>query len=431
MIRKAIFGLVMIVVGIAALAAGAVLWLGLRHDHAVAGTSPVVMTAQDPVERGRYLAQLGDCRACHTAQGSADYAGGRAIPTPFGRFYSPNITPDNETGIGRWSAEDFWNALHEGRARDGKLLYPVFPYTNYTRMTRDDSDAIYAYLRSVPAVHQASRRHDLSFPYSWRVMLVGWRALFFRAAVFQPESGQSTEWNRGAYLVQGLAHCSACHEARNALGGVQTRNNPAGGLVLDWYAPVLSAAGEAGVQDWAAQDIVDLLASGKSARGSAMGPMAEVVYESLQHGSTADIRAMATYLKSLPLTARPEPETLPHVLASDWPKVKASGASIYTRHCAQCHGDNGEGRFPAAPALAGNRALTMDSAVNPIRIVLFGGYTPGTPGNPRPFGMPPFSAALSKQEIADVLSYVRQSWGNDARPLTAVEVERNSGGPLW
>jgi mono/diheme cytochrome c family protein len=407
------------------------LWLGLHHDRDVAGTSPLLMSAQAPVERGRYLVQLGDCRACHTVAGGADYAGGRLIPTRFGRFYSPNITPDDDTGIGRWSSEDFWNALHEGRGRDGRLLYPVFPYTNYTRMTRDDSDAIYAYLRTVPAVRQASRAHDLRLGFNWRVMLIGWRALFFRPAVFEIKPEQSAEWNRGAYLVQGLAHCSACHEARNALGGTSARDNPAGGLVLDWYAPVLSAASEAGMQDWPQQDIVDLLASGKSARGSAMGPMAEVVYESLQHASSEDLRAMAAYLKSVPLTATPEPEKMPRVLARDLPRAMDDGRKIYADRCAQCHGDNGEGRAPAAPALAANRALTMDNAINPIRIVLFGGYTPGTPGNPRPFGMPPFSAALSKQEVADVLTYVRQSWGNQARPVTAVEVERNASGPLW
>lgn len=428
MIRRIFLGLI----ALAVLAALSVSWRGLRHDRDFAGSSPLpVDTAQGPIERGRYLARLGDCMACHTVQGSPAYAGGRVIPTPFGRFYSPNITPDDDTGIGRWSADDFWGALHEGRARDGTLLYPVFPYTNYTRMTRDDSDAIYAYLRTIEPVRRESRAHDLRFPYSWRVMLVGWRALFFRPAVFRPAADQSAEWNRGAYLVQGLAHCSACHEARNALGGVQARDNPAGGLVLDWYAPVLSAASEAGVQDWSPQDIVALLASGKSTRGSAMGPMAEVVYESLQHASADDLRAMAAYLKSVPPTADPEPETLPRVLPDDLVKAKASGASIYSQNCAQCHGDNGEGRAPAAPALAGNRALTMDSAVNPIRVVLFGGFTPGTAGNPRPFGMPPFSAALSKQEVAEVLTYVRGSWGNDARAITAVEVERNSAGPLW
>lgn len=408
------------------------LWRGLRHDHDIVGSSPLpIDTTQTPLQRGRYLTQLGDCMACHTVQGGAAYAGGRMITTPFGRFYSPNITPDDETGIGRWSADDFWGALHEGRAKGGKLLYPVFPYTNYTRMTRDDSDAIYAYLRTIAPVKQPSREHDLKWPISWRLSLIGWRALFFKPAVFRPQADQSAAWNRGAYLVQGLGHCSACHEARNALGGVQTRDNPAGGLVLDWYAPVLSAAAEAGVQDWPQADIVALLSAGKSARGSALGPMAEVVYESLQHGSAQDIAAMATYLKSLPVTATPEPEAQPRVLPNDLLKARANGASLYARNCAQCHGDDGEGRAPAAPALAGNRAVTMDSAVNPIRIVLFGGYTPGTAGNPRPFGMPPFSAAMSKQDVADVLSYVRMSWGNQARAVTAVEVERNSRGPLW
>lgn len=420
-----------VLVALTLLVIASVLWLGLRHDRNTAGSSPLQIETASPVERGRYLATLGNCRACHTQPGGADYAGGHMIPTPFGQFFAPNITPDADTGIGRWTADDFWAALHEGRSRNGKLLYPVFPYTNYTRMTRDDSDALFAYLRTLAPVQQASREHELRFPFNLRVMLIGWRALFFRPAVFQPAADQDAAWNRGAYLVQGLTHCSACHEARNALGGTQARNNPAGGLVLDWYAPVLSAAAEAGVQDWPIEQIEALLAVGKADRASTLGPMAEVVYESLQHGRPEDLHAMAVYLKSIPQTPEPDREPAPRVLPGDLQKVRASGEKLYGEHCAQCHGDDGLGRAPAAPALAGNRAVTMDSAVNPIRVVLFGGYAPGTAGNPRPFGMPPYSAALSKQEIADVLTYVRTSWGNDARSITAVEVQRHASGPLW
>lgn len=427
MIRK----LMLAVLALLILAGALLLWLGLRADADGGGASPLQLKASTQIERGAYLARMGDCMACHTVQGGAAYAGGRAIPTPFGVFYSPNITPDTETGLGRWSADDFWGALHDGRSRDGALLYPVFPYTNYTRMTRDDSDALYAYLRSLPPVSQAAREHELKSVFRWRFMLVGWRALFFRAGVYEPDAGKSEEWNRGAYLVQGLAHCSACHESRNALGGTQVTGNPAGGLVLNWYAPVLSAASEAGVQDWPAQDVIDLLSTGVSARGAALGPMAEVVYESLQHGRAEDIRAMTVYLQSLPPTASPEAATAPKVSIKGLPAIKARGLTIYARHCAACHGDEGEGRAPAAPALAGNRAVTMDTAVNPIRVLLYGAYPPGTLGNPRPFGMPPYSATLSPQEIADVITYVRQSFGNDARAIAAVEVERNATGPLW
>lgn len=408
-----------------------VLWLGLRSD-------PVVFAAPSPIEsteaqiaRGAYLVRVGDCMACHTRRGGAEYAGGRAIPTPFGIFHSPNITPDDETGIGRWTADDFWHALHDGKSKDGSLLYPSFPYTNYTKLVRADTDAMYAYLRSLPPVQAPRREHELHFPYRHRLLLVGWRALFFRPGVYQPEAQQDEDWNRGAYLVQGLGHCSACHEARNALGAVQSRDNPAGGLVLNWYAPALSSPQEAGVQDWPLEEIERLLRHGISARGSTLGPMAEVVYESLQHLSDADLSAMALYLKSLPVSPPPAAKGAMRVVDRDLVRSRQTGAQLYGQHCASCHGDRGEGLPPAAPALAGNRALTMDSAVNPIRVLLFGGYPPGTAGNPRPFGMPPFSDELNDQQIADLLTYLRSSWGNEARPIPAAEVARHRQGPLW
>ncbi len=413
-------------------AAALVFWLGLRSDP---GDISMVSPLQTPAglsveERGHYLVRVGDCMACHTRQGGADYAGGRMIPTPFGDFYSPNLTPDPETGLGNWSADDFWKAMHEGRSRDGSLLYPAFPYTNYTKLSRDDSDAMFAYLRTLPAVKEARREHQLQFPYNYRFLLVGWRALFFRPGVYQPDSAQDEQWNRGAYLVQGLGHCSACHEARNALGAVQSRDNPAGGLVLNWYAPALAAPAEAGVQHWPKEDIVRLLRDGIAPGASTLGPMAEVVYESLQHASAQDLDAMATYLKSLEPTQPPARGAVqvPTHAVDDMSK---RGSLIYAEHCASCHGDAGEGAPPAAPALRGNRAVTMAAAVNPIRVVLFGGYAPGTAGNPRPFGMPPFGSTLSNQDVADVLTYTRSAWGNQGSPVSAAEVARNRQGPLW
>lgn len=408
-----------------------VLWLGLRSDPVVVAAPSPVESAEARISRGAYLVRVGDCMACHTRRGGAEYAGGRAIPTPFGIFHSPNITPDDETGIGRWTADDFWHALHDGKSKDGSLLYPSFPYTNYTKLARADTDAMYAYLRSLPPVQAPRREHELHFPYRHRLLLVGWRALFFRPGVYQPEERQGEVWNRGAYLVQGLGHCSACHEARNALGAVQSRDNPAGGLVLNWYAPALSSPQEAGVQDWPLEEIECLLRHGISARGSTLGPMAEVVYESLQHLSDADLSAMALYLKSLPVSAAPAAKGAMRAVDRDLARSRESGAQLYAQHCASCHGDRGEGLPPAAPALAGNRALTMDSAVNPIRVLLFGGYPPGTAGNPRPFGMPPFSDELNDQQIADLLTYLRSSWGNQARPIPAAEVARHRQGPLW
>jgi len=389
----------------------------------------------DPVQHGRELVSLADCKSCHTARGGAAFAGGRAIPTPFGTFYSPNITSDAKTGLGSWSSTDFWHALHNGYSKDGTLLYPTFPYTNYTKISRADSDAMFAYLRTIAPVAQVNHPHELSFPYNFRLLLVGWRWLFFRPGVYEPEPGQSAAWNRGAYLVQGLAHCSACHEARNALGATRSKAGPSGGLVLNWYAPSLTSPHEAGVQDWTESEIVTLLKTGQVASGviksSTSGPMAEVVSESLQQAPDDELRAMAAYLRSLPVTNPPDAGGGTN-LQDEIPKpVLAAGKMLYEKNCADCHGKQGEGRDPAAPPLAGNRAVTMNSAVDPIRMVLFGGYSPGTAGTPRPFGMPTYSLTLSDEEIAEILIYVRASWGNAGRPVRGEEVSANRGSPLW
>jgi mono/diheme cytochrome c family protein len=414
----------------------AALWWTTGHDQeSGAAPPPATPASADPVQHGRELVALADCKSCHTVRGGAPFAGGRAIPTPFGTFYSPNITSDSKTGLGSWSATDFWHALHNGYSKDGTLLYPTFPYTNYTKISRHDSDAMFAYLRTITPVPRANHAHELSFPYNYRLLLVAWRALFFRPGVYESQSGHSAEWNRGAYLVQGLAHCSACHEARNALGATEKKAGPSGGLVLNWYAPSLTSPHEAGVQGWPETDIVTLLKTGQvassTAKASTMGPMAEVVSESLAQAPDDELHAMASYLKSLPVTNAPDggsaatpPDQIP-------PALLAAGKDLYKKNCADCHADHGEGREPAAPPLAGNRGVTMSSAVDPIRMVLFGGYSPGTAGNPRPFGMPPYSLVLSDEEIAEVLLYVRSSWGNAARPIRGEEVSANRGSPLW
>ncbi|WUR15102.1 cytochrome c [[Empedobacter] haloabium] len=401
-----------------------------RHD---AGPPPSAafqaLPLSEKIARGAYLARAGDCMACHTVRGGAQYAGGRALQTPFGAVVAPNITQDVATGIGAWSADDFWNALHNGRSRDGRLLYPAFPYPNYTLITRDDADALYAYFKTIPAVRQPNAPHRLRFPYDRQVALAAWRALYFRPATFRPEPARPADWNRGAYLVQGLGHCSACHSARNALGG--SSDELAGGLVpvLGWYAPALTSDAEAGLGDWPVADIAQLLHTGVAPRATVFGPMAEVVRESLQHLAPADVRAMAVYLKALPRAAEPAPP----YQRSNAPEAVAflqAGARLYDKHCVDCHGADGRGAPPHYPPLAGNRALTMQDAVNPIRIVLNGGFPPGTRGNPRPYGMPPFSHALNDVEVAQVVSYLRSAWGNDAAPVTSADVNRYRSVPL-
>ncbi|RYF89660.1 MAG: c-type cytochrome [Caulobacteraceae bacterium] len=401
------------------------------REEFIASTSPAAWAPTPAnIARGAYLARAGDCVACHTARGGAEYAGGRALDTPFGRLYGPNLTPDRDTGIGLWSADDFWNALHNGKSRDGRLLYPAFPYTNYTRVSRTDSDALYAYFRSLAPQRRPNQPHELDFPYNQQALLAGWRLLYFKPAVFTPQPARDLAWNRGAYLVEGLGHCSACHSTRNRLGA--TGESLSGGLIptIGWYAPSLTASGEAGMKDWDKEHIVALLGTGISPRGSATGPMAEVVARSLQHLTANDLGAMATYLKSLPSTGAPVQDSGERA----GEPLLAEGRRLYGSYCVDCHGADGQGKGngkgAAYPPLAGNRAVTMTPAVNAIRLVLNGGFPPGTAGNPRPYGMPPYSHELNDAQVAAVLTYVRASWGNAAPPVAAQDVNRYRSVPL-
>jgi mono/diheme cytochrome c family protein len=434
-LKKIMWGAAGSLIGLAAL-----VWLlntGDEPDLTLAATATVSDSAM--VQRGAYLARAGNCMTCHTARGGASYAGGRGIATPFGTVYTSNLTPDNATGIGSWSPAHFWRAMHNGRSKDGRLLYPAFPYTNYTQVTREDSDALLAYLKSVPPVAQANQMHALRVPYQSQAALAVWRALYFSPGVYKPDATRGVAGNRGAYLVNGLGHCSACHTARNALGATDGLNL-AGGLipVQNWYAPSLTSPHEAGVGDWSEQDITRLLKDGVSPRASVNGPMTEVVLGSTQYLNAQDLSAMAVFLKSLSVAAPPgatntETNTSDIAVMATSPSapagvvpmpVTARGAKLYEQHCAQCHGDNGKGVPNAYPALAGNRAVLMSQASNLVQIVLNGGYAPATQGNPRPFGMPPFVLVLDDSDIAAVLTHVRSSWGNQASSVSPLDVHR-------
>ncbi len=418
-----------------------IVWMLNTRDEVDVSTPaiPVVATAAT-VQRGAYLARAGNCMSCHTARGGEPYAGGRGIDTPFGAVYTSNLTPDEQTGIGSWTPAHFWRAMHNGRSKDGRLLAPAFPYTSYTQVTREDSDALFAYLNSIPAVAQANKPHALSFPYDSQAALAVWRALYFKPGAYQPEAARTAEWNRGAYLVNGLGHCSACHSARNALGATAGLNL-AGGLIplQNWYAPSLVSPHEAGVGDWDRQDIVSLLKNGVSPRASVSGPMTEVVLGSTQYLSNEDLGAMAQYLKQLPAQATADDASAKSndiVLMSKVPMAPVNTAStainpvaerglkLYEQHCAQCHGDKGQGVANVYPALAGNRAVSMPQTVNLVQIVLNGGYAPATQGNPRPFGMPPFVLVLDDSDIAALLTHMRTSWGNQASAVSPLDVNR-------
>ena len=405
-----------------------VAWLNVRGEvgsEPTSTTGAVSPAGAELITRGAYLARAGNCMGCHTAAGGPAYAGGRGVPTPFGTVFAPNLTPDGATGLGAWSSADFWRALHHGRSRDGRLLYPAFPYPNYTRVTRADADAIHAYLRSLAPVARANTPHTLRFPFDQQAALAVWRALYFRPAAHVDDPARAAAWNRGAYLVEGLGHCNACHSSRNALGASAGALDLAGGLipVQNWYAPSLRSPHEAGVADWPLAQITALLKDGMAApHGSGVavsGPMSEVVLGSTQHLDAADLNAMATYLQALPQTdaAAPAPGAVDST-------ANAAGAKLYGQHCAQCHGEQGEGAPGAYPALAGNRAVTMAETANLVHIVLEGGFAPSTAGNPRPYGMPPFAPVLNTDEVAQLLSFVRNSWGNRAPAVSAVEVNR-------
>lgn len=406
--------------------AGLAVWLltaaGNRGDRDSLPVAPGAAQLKDPAQiaRGRYLVTISDCAGCHTARGGAAFAGGGPLATPFGAVSAPNLTPDRDTGLGAWSFAQFWTALHDGRGHAGKWLYPVFPYTSYTQVTPDDAVAMFAYLQSLPAVRGAVARPSLAFPYRVRQSLLAWRALYFRPGVFRPDPTRSPRWNRGAYLVQGPGHCSECHAMRDSMGGTPPDARLTGGEIpmQNWYAPDLSGGTHGGLAGWSTKDIVDLLKTGQSSKGVAFGPMADVVTGSTQYMADDDLQAVATYLRELP-SRQPPVES-----ASTGGVAVAQGEQLYAHHCADCHGMDGDGIAGVYPALAGNTSALDPIGINATRAVLLGGFAPATAAHPRPYSMPPFAQQLGDDEVAAVVSYVRQSWGNHASMVRPEQVSR-------
>jgi mono/diheme cytochrome c family protein len=419
---------VLIAWGIVAIA-GLALWIVIEPPAAVPDRSSARVAGEEAAEasqvvRGAYLARAGNCVACHTARGGALMAGGRPIDTPFGTLVTRNLTPHPGSGIGTWSDADFRRALHEGQAPGGRALYPACPYPQLTRVRASDADAIHAWLRSLPPVDAPHPGHRLQGVYGWPVALKLWRVLWFRPEPHRDDPARSEQWNRGAYLVRGLAHCSACHAPHNRWGAIDAGREFDGAPMISarWHAPSLSDPAQAGSRGLPVADVVALLRDGVASHGSALGPMAEVVLHGTSHLSDSDLRAMVVFLSDLPSTrGGAGPPAAPARTAE--PRVLERGALVYREHCQDCHGREGEGA-EGWPRLAGNRALTSPVAANVVRIVLSGGFPPSTPGNPRPYGMPPFSHRMSNAEVAAVVSYVRQAWGNQASPVDSGEVAR-------
>jgi mono/diheme cytochrome c family protein len=371
----------------------------------------------ETIMRGKALVDAADCASCHTADPSKPLAGGKRIDTPFGGIFSPNLTPDRDTGLGAWTDDEFYRALHDGVARNGSRYYPAFPYPNFTKITRDDVLAIRAYLSTLTPVRNTRPPPQLRFPLNYRVVMRGWNWLFFKPGTFAENPQKSDQWNRGAYLVEGAAHCGACHTPKNVFGADKRGQTYGGGLVDGWFAPRLDAAERSGLKSWSVEDIVEYLQSGRNGKSHAGKLMAEVVVNSTSKMSDADIRAMAVYLKDLAAGA-PEPVVTPPPQAQ-----MTNGARIY-QACAACHEADGTGSPRIYPPLPGNANLQSADPSSTLRIILDGALTVTTARAPNAGSMPAYYRKLTDQEIADVATYIRNSWGNAAPAVTQEQVAK-------
>jgi mono/diheme cytochrome c family protein len=385
------------------------------EGHAQSKSEP--LTAED-IARGKALTEAGDCASCHTADPAIPFAGGKRIDTPFGGIYSPNLTPDRETGLGAWSDDAFYDALRFGVARDGSRYYPAFPYPNFTKLTRQDILAIRAYLATLTPVSNAPRAPELRWPFNHRVVMRGWNWLFFKPGILMPDQQKSTEWNRGRYLVEGVAHCGACHTPKNMFGAEKRLRAYSGARVAGMFAPRLDGAARSGLKSWSVEDITEYLQSGRNGKSHAGELMSEVVVNSTSRMSDADVRAIAIYLKDLPAGAR-EPK-----VAQPPPSQMAAGEKLYNGACIACHEKDGSGAPRIYPPLPGNANLQSADALSTLRVILDGAQTVTTLRAPNTGSMPAYAAKMSDQEIADVTNYIRNAWGNAAPLVTADEVAK-------
>ena len=358
-------------------------------------------TNSDLVSKGKYLTTAGGCISCHTNPGGEPFAGNRAIPTPFGTIYSSNITPDKDTGIGSYTDDQFYKALHDGIMSNGEYLYPAMPFTSFTKVNRDDVLAIKAYLFSLKPIHSERKSDKLAFPFNIREGMAAWRALYFKSGEFKPDPGKSAQINRGAYLVEGLAHCGQCHTPRNLAQANESGEALEGAAVQRWYAPNITSDWDQGIGSWSNDELLSYFQKGVAAgHGIAVGPMSEVVHDDLKHLTDDDLNAIVAYLKSTP----PKKEEAPSSLG-----VSDAAAGLYVTNCASCHQLDGQGIKGKIPALADNGASKAEGPQNVIRVIL--GGLPATDT----FGpMPSFAAYLDDGQIAALANYVRTKWGNNA-----------------
>jgi mono/diheme cytochrome c family protein len=374
----------------------------------------------EQVEQGRYLAILGDCSGCHTTPGQQSFAGGLSLRTPFGAILAPNITPDPETGIGTWSDDDFVSAVREGRGRDGVRLYPAMPYPAYAKMSREDILSIRAYLASVPSVTNKVIANQLPFPFNVRFSMLFWNWINFAPAVYSPNPDKSTEWNRGAYVVQGPGHCGTCHTPKTLLGADKSDRPLEGAVVQGWFAPNITIDGRKGIGSWFKAELVQYLRTGANEWTLASGPMADAITHSTSLMSDDDLAAIATYL----LDAGTLQSTNSRPLAADEPVMEA-GRAIYKDSCSACHKGDGSGESQLFPRLAGSAIVQSDDPATLIRMVLKGSRAIATMVAPTGPAMPDFDWRLTDTQVAAVVTYIRNSWGNSAPPVWESAVSRS------
>lgn len=368
--------------------------------------------AHTAIERGRYLAVLGDCAGCHDTPHGAPFAGGQPLSAVFGRVYSSNITPDPQTGIGRWSADDFYNALHDGVRPDGAHLYPVFPYPYFTHTSRTDSDALFAYLKMQKPVHYRPPAAEMIFPFNIRTSVWFWNQLFVNTAPLP--QGRDAQWNRGNFLVNGPGHCAECHTPKNLLFGDRDSRAFTGEIMDNWFAANLTGSRPDGLGAWTAAEIAGYLKTGVGPHATAVGPMQDVVSYSTRLMSDADRAAIAAYLKSLP----PQKRDTPNPQA---PAQMAAGEAVFVEICSVCHKIGAREQLGGFPLLAHNTLVQGRNPVTVLRVILGGSQSIGLKDTKMPYSMPSF-ATLSSEDIAAVATYIRNAWGNRAPPVTAAQV---------
>lgn len=371
------------------------------------------IAAETPqVARGRYLAIEGDCVVCHTRPGigNPSFAGGYPLHAAPGTVYSSNITPDKQTGIGNWTAQQFYRALHDGISADGRHLYPAFPYVYFAQLSRADSDALFAYLKTVKPVHYQPPENSLIFPMNIRGLMAFWNALYLNTHPFKANPSRSPVWNRGAEIVLGVGHCGACHSPKNILFADSAGSVMQGNLTDGWFAPNLTGSKPDGLGDWTAADISQYLKTGVNRFTHVTGAMRDVIEKSTSLMTDADRSAIAAYLKALP----PSPRTLPK-----WPDSVAmqTGQSVFVARCAVCHMVRGTGNADY-PTLAHNTIVQASNPDTVLRVILEGSQAVRTGDGEVGFSMPAFPV-LNDEDLSDVATYIRNSWGNRAQPVSA------------